>query len=323
MENIYQDPRYKESIDSMKELNQILEARYGDDESVQLLVWIGDAHICTPDSASDRTWTGRRRQMELTLTEVNRLAIQPEIVVFGGDILDTGSRAEFEMFSGFLDQLNGPTAYLLGNHEHTLLPVTEAFKENYERIRRSGWGSLEDPDGLYYRIDMNGFTLLCLDAQEGSFQYKLPQRQYAWLEAQLQTLEQPTLICCHRHFLPAGGWIDEYTVRDFSLWKLLNSSHWVKAILSGHAHHPRRFIFHEKDYVTFPAVAYGVDASTGWGGVILRHGKIADVFYKPLATDYMDENERIPRIQDSRPVFMPREDFLTDPYYNPCFWEQT
>lgn len=323
MDNIHQDPRYKDSMDSMAELNQILAARYGSDESAHLLVWISDAHICTPGAAAGRTWEGRRRQMERTLTEVSCLAIRPEIVVFGGDILDTGSQAEFEAFSGFLDQLDVPTAYLLGNHEHGLLPVTEIFRGNYERIRRSGWGSLEDPDGLYYRIDINSFTLLCLDAQEGSFQYQLPQRQYAWLEAQLLALEQPALICCHRHFLPAGCWIDEYTVRDFRLWKLLNSSPWVKGILSGHAHCPRRFMFHGKDYVTFPAAAYGVNSPTGWGGVILRHGKIADVFYKPLATGYMDENERRPRIQDSRPVFMPREDFLMDPYYNPCYWEQT
>lgn len=322
MNDFYQDPLYQGNVDSMEELNRILDARYGDDESVRLLVWISDTHLCTPGTSADKTREGRHRQVERVFTELNQLAIKPEAVVFGGDILDTGSSVEFDTFSGFLDLLKCPTAYLLGNHEHTCAPITEQFKADYNRIRRPGWGDMEDPDGLYYRLDLDGFTLLCLDAQEGSFEYHLPKRQYAWLEAQLESLDQPALICCHRHFLPAGCWIDEYTVRDLDLWKLINGNPWVMGVLSGHSHHPRRFTFHEKDYTVFPAVAYGVGGPTGWGGVILRSGKIAEVFYKPLVTDYMDENERRPRSQSGYPVFLPSEDFLTDDYYNPCFWEQ-
>lgn len=322
MSDFYLKPEYQANIASMAELNHILEARYGDDKAAKLLVWISDTHLCTQGISADATREGRHSQLERVFTEMKQLQMQPEAVIFGGDILDTGSAEEFDTFDEFLKLLNVPTLYLLGNHEHTCLPITDQFKQNYDRIRRPGWGEMNDRDGLYYRLDLDGITLLCLDSQEGDFGYHLPERQFSWLKDQLDSLDHPALICCHRHFLPAGCWIDGYTVKDLDLWKMITDNPWIKGVLSGHSHHPRRFAFHGKDYTTFPAVAYGVGAPTGWGGVILRNGKIAEVFFKPLHTAYMDENERRPRAQSAYPIFPESEDFLTDDYYDPCFWEQ-
>lgn len=323
---------------SVGRLNAELMRRYLDAGGLRLFVWISDAHLHQVKGygaedvgkhlyrsldAPFRTLVSTRRQLELALHEVSCLSVKPELVILGGDMVDYGFAGEYDQLSDVLETLDLPCIYFPGNHEHYAGRLPAAFLQGYRRMRRDNWPDCIDADGLYFRYRSASLDFICLDTLESWRPFSLPDRQRKWLKLQLRLsrARSPTVVCAHRHMLSVGNWVDECILRDKGVWSLIDRCPSVVAVVSGHVHAPRLWSYRSKLYATFPAVACGIGASTGWGGMVLNGRKAVDFFFKELCSEAVDEtNFEVLHGQAGRYRFMEPETFERSVLLNPCYW---
>lgn len=307
-----------EAKSSVAALNEALAARFPQPDEIQLIVWVSDIHLHTESSYTQpfvyKTYTDyvdTRRQFKLAMHEIAALDPVPQLLIFGGDITDRGMPEEFQTFDRMLREalISIPTVPLFGNHDNMKSPIHPGIRSLWPDIRREGWPAIDDPDELYYSFTRFGLKFIVLDTLLLS-SYRMSEKQRSWLESELSQTDQPTLVLCHRHFLQVGNWVDQVSIfEDREVWRLLDSCPHIVGFFSGHVHYPRLWRFHKKLYCTFPALAYGIGAGTGWGGIVMRGGEIADVFYKEIVGESHDFNAGATRMQTGKHVFMEAELF--------------
>lgn len=299
-------------------LNESLAATFPEQDKIEMIAWVSDIHLHTELSYgkifSNSTYikhVDTQRQFKLALHEISALRPAPKFLIFGGDIVDQGRPEEFQSFDRLLEESGFaiPTMPLFGNHDNYKSPIHPGIRSIWPNIKRQGWPDLEDPDELYYSFTRLGWKFIVLDTLQNS-SYRMSARQRAWLETQLAQTDQPTMVLCHRHQLQVGNWVDQISIfEDREVWQMMNGCQHIKGFFSGHVHYPRLWQFHKKLYGTFPALAYGIGAGTGWGGIVLRDGQIAEVFYKEIFGESRDLNAGRTTFQNGRHVFMEVELF--------------
>lgn len=321
-----------QATDSVERLNETLQSRYQTDcEDIQLIVWMSDIHLHTEEGYESfggfnyyKERVDTRRQLRLALHEVAALKITPSLLIFGGDMVDQQRPEELQTFSRIFGEsgLNIPSIPLFGNHENSNPPIRAGIQQIWGEIKREGWPDLDDPDELYYSFDHLGFKFLVLDTLQ-AISYRMSVRQRSWLENQLHALEQspqPAIVLCHRHQLPVGNWVDGAIFEDHEVWGMMNRCPHILGFFSGHVHYPQLWQLHRKLYCTFPSVAYGIGASTGWGGIVIKEGKVEDVFYKELFGESFDWSAGISHFQKGDHHIMQAERFEDHRLCTPFRW---
>ena len=319
---------------SMEEANQLLQARY-EPADTTLVVWVGDTHLhksfYTAEEKGLKRYAGlpghyrhlvsTKRQLELALYEIGLLDPKPDLLILGGDLVEYGFAVEYDLFFEIVERIQDIPVYCIsGNHEHGLGDLPAEFSRAYETWKRPYWPPLESSRGFYYAFTHNDIRFVCIDRQVDAYGLTLEERQYQWLKVELDSGDMSTIICSHRPLLPVGNWIDD-RFPDIGLCELINQYPQVQAVLSGHNHTHHAWKYWEKLHIVFPSTSYAVGTFTGWGGILIRGGKVEDVFAKELTG---------PRFNSIHPgklfdqpgslhVLEPKN-FEESPLFNPELW---
>ncbi|NOZ95513.1 MAG: metallophosphoesterase [Acidobacteria bacterium] len=154
-------------------------------------------------------------------------SLDPDLVVFTGDVTDRGLRGEYQLARTFISQFAHPVHYLIGNHD----------------ARNVGHGLFEEYiSPRVVRHEGDDFILLAYDStipdmNQGRFGEFLIREMKADLEA--APPGKIKVMAFHHHLLPVpftgrerGVLIDAGTVLEHIL------DHEVEVVLTGHKHYP-------------------------------------------------------------------------------------
>lgn len=314
--------------DSVKPLEHAVRAaRQSAGQGAMVLAWLSDIHLhawreYTEPLSLYATDVDCSATLQLALTEI--CALEPDLVVFGGDIADSGCGSEapadeyVEMQRMFAACLPTSVATLpvLGNHDHAHGPLSSAWHATLARTRRADWPEPVESDDFYYEAYRGGWRFMTLDSRQSE---PLSDRQHAWLTQRLQADRiTPTVVLVHRPFVSVGNWVDHHQLKDRRSFDTLDGADAVKMVLSGHAHKSAAWTYRAKTHVVFPSSAYGIPDACGWGVVVLGATDVHEVFVKDLAATTFDIVAR--RARQHRGAFrtLARPAYVLNPLWDPC-----
>lgn len=194
-----------------------------------LIAQISDPHL-RPRGILYQDTTDSNGDLVSTVGQLNRLSPQPDLVLLTGDVVDTGSEAEYAVAREILSGLKAPLLVIPGNHDeraafraafhdHTYLPA-------------------EGP--LHYVVELEGRRVIALDVTiPGEHHGLFDADAMAWLEAALSTApDRPTIVMMHQPPIVTGvPYLDAY--RCFGADRLtacIAKAPGVERVLCGHVH---------------------------------------------------------------------------------------
>lgn len=259
------------------------------------VAWLSDLHLHAPRDYGAvnldlyGTSVDCSANLRVALAEVAALQPRVDLIIFGGDLTDSGCGGEacgdeLEEFGRLLDAHlppDQPSLVVLGNHDHADTQLSPAFHNTLRRIRRRDWPDPAETDDCYSERTLGGWRFLVLDSRQGQ---RLSDRQREWLAARTNDPgAPPTVILLHRPFLAVGNWVDNHRLVDRASFDVIDRAPAVRAILAGHTHKAAAWQYRRKVHAVFPSTAVGIGETCGWGCVVLAPGRIHSVFVKELA----------------------------------------
>ena len=196
-----------------------------------LIAQITDSHIL----AAGETFRGRidtGAALARTVGALNALEPRPDLVLFTGDLADTGTAAEYAHLRDRLAGLTAPLAVVPGNHDRREA-LRAAFADN-------PWLPAAGP--LHQVIE--GFALRCIGLDtlvEGEAGGRLDPPTLDWLEGVLAAApERPTVIFLHHPPFATGiGFMDEIGCAGGEGLAAVVARHpQVERVVCGHVHRP-------------------------------------------------------------------------------------
>lgn len=296
-------------------------------QGAMIVAWVSDIHLhawreyAAPLSIY-ATEVDASANLQLALAEIG--ALEPDLVIFGGDIADSGCGGEappdeYDEMQRVLTAClpaSVPSLPLLGNHDHADRPLSAQWHAALARTRRADWPTPVETDDFYYETRRGGWRFVALDSRQGQ---PLSDRQRAWLLQCLQAdTATPTVVLVHRPFVSVGNWVDHCRLEDRRSFDLVDSASAVKAVLSGHTHKAAGWTYRGKSHVVFPACAYGIPDAPGWGVVVLRAEDVHSVFVKDLAATTFDGVAQCSRRRRGMYRALSRPTFECHPLWDPC-----
>ena len=159
------------------------------------LAVLADLHLNVTDHGSWRVSHRTVARFERTVESLNNQEF--DAVVFIGDLVDSGTRAEFEAFDRILAGLDHPFVAIPGNHD-----LIDWHDEG-----KPGLASFEDrytPEPLPYHARIGGIDLLAMNSNQSTHQEtaasytgRIEPSSLAWLEAQLDAVAHPLVVVHH------------------------------------------------------------------------------------------------------------------------------
>ncbi len=291
------------------------------------VVWVSDVHLHArrpydEDLCFYATHVDSSLNFRLALAEIRQ--IQADLIVFGGDVADSGCFGEtpadeyddFERILGEMLPANVPSLLVLGNHDHADQPLSNAYRTALKRIARADWPDAVEPDDHYYAVKRGGWRFITLDARQT---HALSEKQRAWLAAQLKADGgTPTVVLVHRPFVSVGNWVDNHRLADRRSFDVIDGAACVKAVLSGHTHRAQTWKYRNKIHSVFPAAAYGIGHACGWGCVVLAKDRVHCVYVKELAGEFFEHVAYKTADQQGGFQRMPFALFEDSPLCDPC-----
>lgn len=274
-----------------------------------LIAWMSDLHVQTWRDYGDTilsifgTCIDSWATLRLMLEELAQLEPRPSLLLLGGDLSNNVCNTddyleEYSELKQLLDEyLPGdiPTLAALGNHDHTLPDLSPAFWQHFAGWRHEDWPEPVEPADYYYSTERLGWRIIVLDTRAGGPMRPMPERQYRWLESELQDDETPTVIMMHRPYITCENWVDDHRFGDERVMELITNSRAVRYVFSGHTHKAiAKRVGHQIHYI-MPAVAYGIDDYTGWGCIVLSKHQEPKVIIKQAAIQLRPPEDIEPR----------------------------
>ncbi|QND54829.1 phosphodiesterase (plasmid) [Phyllobacterium sp. 628] len=192
------------------------------------IIQVTDLHLVTPgDILCD---LDPLQNLRACITDINHNHPDAELVVFTGDLSDTGGEDTYRALAKELENLVPPYRLLMGNHDNR-----DAFLQVFDAIKPE--------EGFVQSVlDTAEGRLIFLDTlAEGRVDGCLDDARQAWLKRQLvEAADRPVFLFLHHPpfplFLPL---IDSYWLADAeALYALLREHGNVRHIFVGHAHRP-------------------------------------------------------------------------------------
>ncbi len=295
-----------------------------------LVAWFSDLHIHAPRPYRDgalgvyATSIDDSSNLQLAFAELSALSTKPDLLIFGGDIADSGCAGEapHDEYAQFQALANThldsalPTLPVLGNHDHADVPMTPALHQALARHGMPDWPASAGPEDFYYQCRRGSWRFITLDSRQD---HPLSQAQRDWLSAQLASDPLiPTVILIHRPWVTVGNWVDDHRLRQRAFFDIIDAAPCVKAVFSGHTHKPAVWSYRDKTHIVFPSVAYGIGEPSGWGIVVLTPDRVHSVFIKTLTSlTYDQPTQSITRHNGSFRRLHPAI-FEKSMLFNPC-----
>ena len=239
-----------------------------------LIAQISDCHIVDPgdpfvsrvDSAA-----GLRAAVET----INTLALQPDLVLGTGDLVNDGTTPQYDHLQSVLADLRAPFVPLPGNHDDR----TE-LRRRYPDVVPAG--SPDEP--IDFVVDGHDVLVVAIDTTiPGRHEGTLRDPQLTWLDRQLAATDRPVIVAQHHPPLPSGvGSMDELCGFDASerLAAVLGRHRHVEAVVCGHLHRAYQHRFAGTIAVVCPSTASQLALELGGGatrytseptGLLLHH----------------------------------------------------
>ncbi|HEX7683966.1 MAG TPA: phosphodiesterase [Trinickia sp.] len=199
-----------------------------------LLAQISDLHVKRPGALAYRR-VDTSAHLARCIARLNALEPKLDAVVVTGDLVDSGSLAEYESLKTLLSPLTMPVYLLVGNHDDRAA-LRQVFGDHAYLH-----GSAEF---VHYAVDVGPLRLIALDSQ-------MPQQsaghlcdaRLAWLETQLaQALGKPVMLALHHPpFVSGIGHMDRQRLDPESAQRLaaiVSRYPNVERVVCGHVHRP-------------------------------------------------------------------------------------
>ena len=213
-------------------------------------VWLSDLHF-----SADNTVAGldTAKRIDAAVDFVNQYHADADICVITGDLVDRGTRRDYEALHQHLSTLACPLYPLVGNHDDRAL-----LRSTFE-LPVNGM-----PDFVQYRIDRPDSILLCLDTQRtGADSGEFCAQREQWLAQQLAVADgKPVLLFMHHPPMVLGlPMQDSANLQNAdSLIDLLASHSNIAYLFIGHVHRPICGTFRGMPFATMRAVSYQAPA---------------------------------------------------------------
>ena len=195
---------------------------------------------------ADLHMTADRTAFETTLTAIERMGADSDVLVFLGDNTNNGKMEEHTAFLAYLEsvqQTTGKKVYVIpGNHDLTGNTTPEAFAARYARF---GWNEAfaKDPESASYAVmTLEGTCLLMLDTN--AYDPKTRMTEYgetskalvAWTRTVLEGLPEgcQTLVFGHYPLFPTDDGRDS-TRNSGAMAEVLTRYH-AAGYFCGHRH---------------------------------------------------------------------------------------
>jgi len=218
---------------------------------------LADVHYADRERVNQRYYRDSIAKVEECIRDFN--SVEPDFIVQLGDFVDKGESVEEEL--DYLERIEreyakfkGERHYVLGNHD-----VATFSKEQFF----SNCGARKN----FYSFDKGNFHFIVLDAcynedesdyNAGNFDWTetyIPIVQQRWLEADLQTTKQKTVVFIHQRLDDEHG---AHGVKNSpEVRKILERSGKVLAVFQGHDHSGAYSNINDIHYYTLPALVRG------------------------------------------------------------------
>lgn len=293
-----------------------------------VLAWMSDLHLHAPreyhalgEYASTIDATSNTM---LAFTEMLSLTTKPDVLVFGGDIADSGcggeaphdEYAEFQRLTNAMLPRDLRTLPVLGNHDHADCDMTEGLHAALKRHGRSDWPASAGTIDFYYEIRLAGWRFITLDSRQG---HELNAAQVTWLNESLAADKTtPTIVLVHRPWATVGNWVDDFRQKSRASFEAIDAASCVRAVLSGHTHRSAAWHYRNKTHVVFPSVAYGIGEPCGWGIVVLGRDDVHTLFTKEIAGATYDHPSNQVALRPGGFRQLAPAQYVRSPLFNPC-----
>ncbi len=202
-----------------------------------LIAQISDFHIVSPgEQAYGRIDSGA--MLRHAVAVLNRLHPQPELVIGSGDLVQSGTPAEYAELRAILADLRAPFAPAVGNHDNR-----KNFLAAFADVLHISPG----PFVQYIRL-LGHVQVVVLDSvTEGSGEASFCAERARWLDRMLGASTRPSLLVTHHPVFSTGiGWMDPPTLDWTGFLGDVVADHRAQVIglVSGHIHraiHTRAF----------------------------------------------------------------------------------
>lgn len=198
--------------------------------------------VAVGDGASGDLYTSQ------VITLISRF--NPNLFLYLGDIYERGSISEvynwYGLYFGRFRSITNPT---VGNHDY-LLGNDSAYRDYWNNV----------PD--YYSYNAGGWHFISLNSNSTKIAVDTASAQYAWLQQDLTTSNNPcTIVYYHHPYFSIGREGPKAEMAD--IWKLM-ALHGVPIVLNGHDHEYQRWMPMDGAGVVNP---YGItEIIVGTGG---------------------------------------------------------
>lgn len=194
-----------------------------------LIAQLSDLHV-RPAGVLYQGVVDSNAMLANAVRHLNGLDPRPDLVLLSGDLVDTGTEAEYEMLLRLLAPLEVPVRAIPGNHDHRGRFRTAFAADGY--VPAAG--------PINYVCELDDLRIVALDVtvpglHHGQFDEKAAQWLHCTLEGQR---ERMTLLMMHQPPFETGvPYLDAYSCRGGErLAQLLRRHPQVERVLCGHVH---------------------------------------------------------------------------------------
>ncbi|EJN02453.1 phosphodiesterase [Phyllobacterium sp. YR531] len=192
------------------------------------IIQVTDLHLVTPGELL--CGLNPLTRLQKCIDDINRHHADADMVIFTGDLSDTGTEDTYVALAAELERLAVPYHLMMGNHDDR-----DVFLKTFASIvPQDGFvqSALDTPEGKFILLD----TLMT-----GKVEGRLDDARLTWLKHQLHIAQgQPVYVFTHHPPFPIHmPHLDPIGLIDAdALFALLREHGNVRHIFAGHAHRP-------------------------------------------------------------------------------------
>lgn len=242
-----------------------------------LIAQITDFHVVPPDSAKGKLM-GTKEYLEAAVDHVLALRPTPVAVLGSGDLVDDGTREEYEVLVKVLAPLKARLPLYVGPGNHDDREIMR------EVMREHGYDYLPTEGPLQYVVDLGELRLISLDTLvTGEPGGLITDESLLWLDERLSEDPRPTIIMQHHPPFATGlVRMDSMGLADIEKEAAVLRKHsHVLRIVSGHLHRTIYSSFAGTLAMTAPSCAHAVELD------LETDGRLAVVREPPAAAVHL------------------------------------
>lgn len=218
-----------------------------------LIAQISDFHVVPSDTESGKLMR-TEGFLRAAVAHIESIDPRVDVVLATGDLVDTGSKAEYQLLAELLEPLSAPVYIIPGNHDDR-----DVMRDVLRDAGHSYWPAR---GFAQFAVDLGELRLVALDTvvpgQPGGL---LCAERLAWLEATLGESDTPTIVMQHHPPFATGmAQMDGMGLQGAAEEEaIIGKFAHVERVLCGHLHRAITRRFGGTIASTAPSTAHAVE----------------------------------------------------------------